>query len=263
MNEGAESRDSRRRRTLLSGVVFDTNNLTWECSVTDMSQTGVRVTTSIKPNVGSSVSLQISKFKTRHRFEVMWARNGELGLRNIDTALAYDAEIKGFLDSRKILKEKPRPPSTSDTSAHSPSEIMPEIAGNEIIGDANEAPTAAEGAIATAHQANQAMPVSISRLLQFNNGYAVGTSDQWRNGGYCKIVTNSALVGSTIFDIHVASELGEAMAVAEGEPGKPLVELEDLLEAHIIGLTPKAATYGVRIGMTGRQATELFLLAEL
>ena len=46
---------------------------------------------------------------------------------------------------------------------------------------------------------------------------------------------------------------------AKGTPEKPLVETEDLFDAKIINLTPKAKQFGIEIGMTGKEAVELML----
>lgn len=102
-------------------------------------------------------------------------------------------------------------------------------------------------------------PRSVKRSMQFVNGSAVGTSDVWRNGEYCKILTAAGLVGCAIFDVGVAAEFGDSIAIVKGTPGKPLVEPEDLLDARIVGVSPKAQSLGVRLGMTGREAVETFL----
>ena len=104
-------------------------------------------------------------------------------------------------------------------------------------------------------------PQSVSRILRFENGDAIGTSDVWANGQYCKILTAAGLVGCAIFDVKVAAEFGDAVAVAKGEPERPLVEPEDLLDAEIVAASPKAEALGVRVGMTGREAVETFLAA--
>ncbi len=95
--------------------------------------------------------------------------------------------------------------------------------------------------------------------MRFANGTAIGTSDVWRNGQYCKIVTAAGLVGCAIFDLEVAAEFGDAVAIAKGTPAAPLVEPEDLLDARIVGVSPKAHSLGIRVGMTGREAVETFL----
>ena len=95
--------------------------------------------------------------------------------------------------------------------------------------------------------------------MQFTNGTALGTSDVWENGQYCKIVTAAGLVGCAIFDLEVAAEFGDAIAIVKGKPDNPLSEPEDLLDAKIVGVSPKAQSLGVREGMTGREAVETFL----
>ena len=58
--------------------------------------------------------------------------------------------------------------------------------------------------------------------MRFANGIAVGTSDVWRNGEYCKILTAAGLVGCAIFDVGVAAEFGDSIAIVKGTPGNPL-----------------------------------------
>ena len=106
---------------------------------------------------------------------------------------------------------------------------------------------------------NKDLPKSVTRSMQFKNGTAVGTSDVWQHGEYCKILTAKGLVGCAIFDLKVAAEFGDAIAVIKGTPQRPLIEPEDLLDAKITGVTPKAEALGVRVGMSGREAVETFL----
>lgn len=103
------------------------------------------------------------------------------------------------------------------------------------------------------------LPSSIHRALQFQNGCAIGISNRWRNGQYCAILTEAGIVGCGIYDLKTPAEFGQAIAIARGTPQKPLTEPEDLLEAKIVGLTPQAEKLGVHVGMTGREAVELFL----
>jgi uncharacterized protein YunC (DUF1805 family) len=105
------------------------------------------------------------------------------------------------------------------------------------------------------------LPRTTSRPLQFNNGRAIGMSNRWRNGQYCAILTEAGLVGCGIYDLKTAAEFGQAIAIARGTPQKPLVEPEDLFEAKIVEATPQAQELGIRVGMTGREAVELLLLA--
>ena len=105
------------------------------------------------------------------------------------------------------------------------------------------------------------LPRTISRPLQFKNGCAIGVSNRWRQGQYCTILTEAGLVGCGIYDVKTAAAFGQAVAIARGTPQKPLVDPEDLFEARIVEATPRAEEYGVRVGMTGREAVELLLAA--
>lgn len=105
------------------------------------------------------------------------------------------------------------------------------------------------------------IPRTVSRDLAFENGKAIGISNRWNKGQYCSILTASGIVGCGIYDIATAAEFDMALAIAKGTPENPLVEPEDLFNAKIINLTPKAKDYGIEIGMTGKQAVELMLQA--
>jgi uncharacterized protein YunC (DUF1805 family) len=105
------------------------------------------------------------------------------------------------------------------------------------------------------------LPRTTSRPLQFRNGCAIGMSNRWQQGQYCSILTAAGIVGCGIYDVHTAGEFGQAIAIARGTPAKPLVEPEDLFDAKIVDVTPKAKSLGISIGMTGREAVELLLAA--
>jgi uncharacterized protein YunC (DUF1805 family) len=105
------------------------------------------------------------------------------------------------------------------------------------------------------------IPRTTNRKLKFEHGEAIGMSHRWQKGQYCSILTKSGIVGCGIYDLKTAAEFDQAIAIARGTPAKPLCEPEDLFNAKIVGVTPKAATFGVRLGMTGREAVELMLLA--
>ena len=108
---------------------------------------------------------------------------------------------------------------------------------------------------------SDALPRTVSRELQFENGTAVGISNRWVGGQYCSILTAAGIVGCGIYDLKTPAEFGQAIAIAKGTPANPLVEPEDLFEAKIVGLTPQAAEHGIEVGMTGREAAELMLKA--
>ena len=108
---------------------------------------------------------------------------------------------------------------------------------------------------------SEPLPRVISRPIQFQNGCAIGISNRWRQGQYCQLLTEAGIVGCGIFDLKIAAEFGQAIAIARGTPQNPLVDPEDLFEARIVDATPQAKALGVQVGMTGRQAVELMLAA--
>lgn len=106
-----------------------------------------------------------------------------------------------------------------------------------------------------------AIPRTISRPLEFKNGCAIGISNRWQKGQYCSILTSVGIVGCGIYDVKTAGEFGQAIAIAKGTPENPLVEPEDLFDAKIVDMTPRAKELGVEIGMKGRDAVECLLAA--
>ena len=105
------------------------------------------------------------------------------------------------------------------------------------------------------------LPRTISRPIEFKNGCAIGISNRWQKGQYCTILTEAGLVGCGIYDVKTAAVFGQAVAIARGTPQQPLVDPEDLFDAKIVDLTPRARELGVQVGMTGREAVELLLAA--
>lgn len=105
------------------------------------------------------------------------------------------------------------------------------------------------------------LPRTTSRTLHFEHGTAIGISNRWERGQYCSILTRKGIVGCGIYDMKTPAEFGQAIAIARGTPEQPLTEPEDLLPARIVDATPQARSLGIQIGMTGKQAVELMLLA--
>ena len=108
---------------------------------------------------------------------------------------------------------------------------------------------------------SDALPRTISRPLQFQNGCAIGISNRWEKGQYCSILTPAGIVGCGIYDVKTAGEFGQAIAIAKGTPANPLVDPEDLFDAKIVDMTPRAKELGVEVGMKGRDAVECLLAA--
>jgi uncharacterized protein YunC (DUF1805 family) len=103
------------------------------------------------------------------------------------------------------------------------------------------------------------LPQAVQRTLNTPHGAAIGASYRWPGGQYCAIHTARGLVGCGIFDVHVASEFGMAVAIAKGTPAKPLVEPEDLFPAKIVAVSEPARQLGIVPGMTGEEALEKLL----
>lgn len=107
----------------------------------------------------------------------------------------------------------------------------------------------------------EVLPRTSSRELHFEHGVAIGMSHRWVGGQYCSILTPGGIVGCGIYDMQTPAEFDQAIAIAKGTPANPLVEPEDLYDARIVDCTPKAKSYGIGIGMSGREAVELMLKA--
>jgi catechol 2,3-dioxygenase-like lactoylglutathione lyase family enzyme/uncharacterized protein YunC (DUF1805 family) len=105
------------------------------------------------------------------------------------------------------------------------------------------------------------LPSHSQRVLQFNNGSAIGFSNRWQGGQYCAILTKVGIVGCGVYDMKTPTEFNQAIAIARGTPAQPLSEPEDLLDARIVDCTPEARRMGVEPGMTGRDAVERMLIA--
>jgi uncharacterized protein YunC (DUF1805 family) len=106
------------------------------------------------------------------------------------------------------------------------------------------------------------LPRIDQREMQFKGGTAIGLSQRWVAGQCCAIQTGAGIVGCGIYDLHTPAEFGQAIAIAKGTPANPLAEPEDLLDAKIVGCTPKAESLGIQLGMTGREAVEKMLAAK-
>lgn len=105
------------------------------------------------------------------------------------------------------------------------------------------------------------LPSSTTKILEFENGTALGISNLWEGGQYCSILTNAGIVGCGIYSISTPAEFGQAIAIAKGTPQHPLTDPEDLFDAKIVDCTPRAREFGIEIGISGRAAVELMLKA--
>src|SRR5205809_8108750 len=101
------------------------------------------------------------------------------------------------------------------------------------------------------------LPRTTNRRMKFAGGEAIGMSHRWNKGQYCSILTPAGIVGCGIYDLKTPAEFDQAIAIARGTPACPLTEPEDLFDARIVGVTPKAASFGIHVGLTGREAVAL------
>lgn len=76
-----ELRVKARRKTLFGGKVFDDQGRSGECMVSDFSASGAKARTAVTFEKGTFVYLKINKFNDLRRAEVMWSREGQIGLR--------------------------------------------------------------------------------------------------------------------------------------------------------------------------------------
>ncbi len=98
MADGRENRSSGRRRTLFGGVIYDEDRNAWECSVSDLSEEGVRLKVTPEANLelGDFVDLKINKFNDLRRSKVMWAREGYIGLQFLVKVDRNEESMIGF-----------------------------------------------------------------------------------------------------------------------------------------------------------------------
>ncbi len=98
MADGRENRRSGRRRTLFGGVIYDEDRNGWECSVSDLSEEGVRIKVIPEANLelGDFVDLKINKFNALCRSKVMWVREGYTGLQFLIKVDRNEDEMSGF-----------------------------------------------------------------------------------------------------------------------------------------------------------------------
>ncbi len=86
------------------------------------------------------------------------------------------------------------------------------------------------------------------------SGTYIGISVKWDEGQYLALQGKKGFVGCGIYNIDVAEKFGFAVAIAKGTPEKPLRTIDDLLQAPITAVTSKAREYGIKEGLSGKEA---------
>ena len=103
MADEKDNRTSGRRRTLFGGVIFDEKGNSWDCSISDISETGARVKTDADLEAGSFVDLKINKFNDIRRTKVMWFREGHIGLEFV---VKIDKTKEGMSEFFKLIESR-------------------------------------------------------------------------------------------------------------------------------------------------------------
>ena len=85
---------------------------------------------------------------------------------------------------------------------------------------------------------------------------AQGIEASWQSGQWVAIICPKGMVGCAAFDVKLMEEHEQVIAVAHGSLDHHLVTCEDLLEAKISGITKLAREFGIKEGMTGKEAIE-------
>ena len=97
------------------------------------------------------------------------------------------------------------------------------------------------------------------RTISVKKGKALaqGIEAGWEGGQWVCIICAKGMVGCGAFDVKLMEEHEQVIAVAHGSVDRHLITCEDLLEAKIQGITKQARKYGVKEGISGRDAVEL------
>ena len=103
MADSRENRKTGRRRTLFGGVVYDEDGKGWDCSISDISETGARIKSAAKLELDMFVDLKINKFNDLRRTKVMWKREGFVGLEFL---VKIDKAKDGLSEFFKIMENR-------------------------------------------------------------------------------------------------------------------------------------------------------------
>ena len=77
--QSTNKRQFKRRRTLFGGVIYRGQDQ-WDCSISDISESGVRVKCKGELEIDETVELKNNKFNDLRDAEVVWYRDGYYGL---------------------------------------------------------------------------------------------------------------------------------------------------------------------------------------
>ncbi len=86
---------------------------------------------------------------------------------------------------------------------------------------------------------------------------AQGIEASWDSGQWVAIIGNKGMVGCGAFDAKLMEKHGQVIATSHGSIEHPLITCEDLLQAKIMEVTKLARGFGVKEGISGKEAIEL------
>lgn len=101
MNDQIDNRKFGRRRTIFGGVLFAEDGRSWECSVADISESGVKAKADTDLQQGDFVDLKINKYNDLRRCEVKWLRDREIGLEFV---VSIDPARKDLAGLFKLIR---------------------------------------------------------------------------------------------------------------------------------------------------------------
>ena len=81
MVQGNDNRSHGRRRTIFGGVLYSQDGASWECAIVDVSESGAKVRADTSLAIGDKVDLKINKLNEFRTCEVIWLREGAVGLQ--------------------------------------------------------------------------------------------------------------------------------------------------------------------------------------
>jgi uncharacterized protein YunC (DUF1805 family) len=86
---------------------------------------------------------------------------------------------------------------------------------------------------------------------------AQGIEASWESGQWVAIICNKGMVGCGAFDVKLMEKHDQVIATSHGSIEHPLITCDDLLEAKIMEVTKLAREFGVKPGLSGKEAADL------
>jgi uncharacterized protein YunC (DUF1805 family) len=97
----------------------------------------------------------------------------------------------------------------------------------------------------------------ISKKVQLKNKQAEGFVIPLGSINLVGVVTDIGMVGCGAFDVSALDGFSYPAVRVRSEKGGPIATIEDLLSGIVKDVNAGATSFGIRIGMTGREALDL------